>query len=44
VSLSSIRDPADRIIVATTARHLSYPLISADEAIQKGDWVETVWE
>ena len=43
VSLSSIRDPADRIIVAT-ARHLSYPLISADEAIQKGDWVETAWE
>lgn len=42
-SLSSIRDPADRTIVAT-ARHLGYPLITADEAIQEGNWVETVWE
>ncbi len=41
--LSSIRDPADRIIVAT-ARHLGCALISADEAIQDGGWVETVWE
>ena len=41
--LSSIRDPADRAIVAT-ARHLGYPLITADEAIQEGGWVETVWE
>ena len=43
VGLPSIRDPGDRIIVAT-ARHLRYPLISADEAIQEGDWVETVWD
>lgn len=42
-SLSSIRDPADRAIVAT-ARHLGYPLITADEAIQDGEWVETVWD
>jgi len=41
--LSSIRDPADRAIVAT-ARHLGYPLITADEAIQEGGWVETVWD
>jgi len=41
--LPSIRDPADRTIVAT-ARHLGYPLITADEAIQEGEWVETVWE
>ena len=41
--LSSIRDPADRIIVAT-ARHLGCALISADEAIQDAEWVETVWE
>jgi len=41
--LSSIRDPADRAIVAT-ARHLGYPLITADEEIQEGGWVETVWD
>ena len=41
--LSSIRDPADRIIVAT-ARHLGYALMTADETIQDGGWVETVWE
>lgn len=41
--LSSIRDPADRIIVAT-ARHLGCGLISADQAIQDGGWVETVRE
>ena len=41
--LSSIRDPADRAIVAT-ARHLGYPLITADEQIQEGGWVETVWD
>jgi len=41
--LSSIRDPADRTIVAT-ARHLGCALITADEAIQDGGWVETVWE
>ena len=41
--LSSIRDPVDRIIVAT-AHHLGCALISADEAIQDGGWVETVWE
>jgi PIN domain nuclease of toxin-antitoxin system len=41
--LASIRDPADRAIVAT-ARHLGYPLVTADETIQDGEWVETVWE
>ncbi len=43
LSLVAIRDPADRAIVAT-ARHLRCPLITADEIIQEGDWVETVWE
>jgi PIN domain nuclease of toxin-antitoxin system len=43
VSLVAIRDPADRAIVAT-ARHLRCPLITADEIIQDGDWVDTVWE
>jgi PIN domain nuclease of toxin-antitoxin system len=43
VGLPSIRDPADRAIVAT-ARHLGCPLITADEGIQDGGWVETVWE
>ena len=42
-SVSAIRDPADRAIVAT-ARHLRCPLITADEIIQDGDWVDTVWE
>ena len=41
--LSTIRDPADRVIVAT-ARHLGCGLITADEAIQDGGWVEMVWE
>ena len=41
--LSSMRDPADRAIVAT-ARHLGYPLITADAGIQDGGWVETVWD
>jgi hypothetical protein len=43
VSLVAIRDLPDRAIVAT-ARHLRYPLIMADEIIQDGDWVDTVWE
>lgn len=43
VFLVAIRDPADRAIVAT-ARHLRCPLITADETIQDGDWVDTVWE
>ena len=43
VSLPAIRDPADRAIVAT-ARQLRCPLITADEGIQDGDWVDTVWE
>ena len=43
VSLVAIRDPADRSIVAT-ARHLRCPLLTADEMIQDGDWVDTVWE
>jgi PIN domain nuclease of toxin-antitoxin system len=43
VSLAAIRDPEDRVIVAT-ARHLRCPLITADGIIQDGDWVDTVWE
>jgi PIN domain nuclease of toxin-antitoxin system len=43
VSLVAIRDPDDRAIVGT-ARHLRCPLITADETIQDGDWVDTVWE
>ena len=42
VSLADIRDPADRAIVAT-ARHLRCPLITADEVIHDGNWIETVW-
>jgi PIN domain nuclease of toxin-antitoxin system len=42
-ALVAIRDPADRAIVAT-ARHLRCPLITADEFIQDGNWVDTVWE
>ncbi len=42
VPLRAIRDPADRVIVAT-ARHLGRPLITADEIIRDGKWVETVW-
>jgi PIN domain nuclease of toxin-antitoxin system len=43
VGLNAIRDPADRAIVAT-ARHLRCPLIIADDAIQDGNWVDTIWE
>lgn len=43
VALDAIRDPADRVIVAT-ARHLGYPVITADDVIHEGDWVETVWD
>jgi PIN domain nuclease of toxin-antitoxin system len=43
VGLAAIRDPADRVIVAT-ARNLRRPLITADEIIQDGNWVDTVWE
>ena len=43
VSLAAIRDSADRAIVAT-ARQLRSPLITADEFIQDGDWVDTIWE
>ena len=43
VSLGAIRDPADRAIVATT-RQLRCPLITADELIRDGEWVDTVWE
>lgn len=43
LSLITIRDPADRAIVAT-ARHLRCPLITADEIIQDGHWIETVWD
>jgi PIN domain nuclease of toxin-antitoxin system len=41
ISLAAIRDPAARAIVAT-ARHLRCPLITADELIQDGDWIDTV--
>jgi PIN domain nuclease of toxin-antitoxin system len=43
VALTAIRDPADRAIVAT-ARHLRCPLITADEIIRDGKWVDTVWD
>lgn len=43
LSLSAIRDPADRAIVAT-ARHLRFRLITADDVIQDGKWVDTVWQ
>jgi PIN domain nuclease of toxin-antitoxin system len=43
VALATIRDPADRAIVAT-ARHLRCPLVTADEIIQDGKWVDTVWD
>jgi PIN domain nuclease of toxin-antitoxin system len=43
LALGAIRDPADRAIVAT-ARYLRCPLITADEIIQDGKWVDTVWE
>lgn len=43
IAMRSIRDPADRIIVAT-ARHLGYPLITADEVVHESDWVETIWD
>ena len=43
VALVAIHDPADRTIIAT-ARYLRCPLITADEIIQDGDWVDTVWE
>jgi PIN domain nuclease of toxin-antitoxin system len=43
VALVAISDPADRAIVAT-ARHLRCPLITADEIIQDGHWVDTVWD
>ncbi|MEX0801726.1 MAG: type II toxin-antitoxin system VapC family toxin [Candidatus Binatia bacterium] len=42
ISLADIRDPADRAIVAT-ARHLRCPLITADETIHDGNWIETAW-
>ena len=42
VALIAIRDPADRAIVAT-ARYLRSPLITADEIIHDGKWVDTVW-
>ena len=43
VALVAIRDPADRVIVAT-ARYLRCSLITADEIIQDGKWVDTVWQ
>ena len=43
VALVAIRDPADRAIVAA-AIYLRCPLITADEIIQDGKWVDTVWE
>ena len=43
VPLAAIRDPADRATVAT-ARQLRCPLITADELIRDGEWVDTVWD
>ena len=43
LGLTVIRDPADRVIVAT-ARHLRFPLITTDDLILDGNWVQTVWE
>ena len=43
VSLVAIRDSADRAIVAT-ARQLRCPLITADELVRDGEWVDTVWD
>jgi PIN domain nuclease of toxin-antitoxin system len=43
IALADIRDPADRAIVAT-ARYLRCPLITADEIIQDGKWLDTVWD
>jgi len=43
VALVAIRDPADRAIVAT-ARYLRCPLITAEEIILDGHWVDTVWD
>ena len=43
LALAAIRDPADRAIVAP-ARHQRSPLITADEIIQDGNWVDTVWD
>lgn len=43
VSLATIRDPADRAIVAT-ARYLRCPLITADQILQDGKWLDTVWD
>ena len=42
VSLAAIRDPADRVIVAT-ARQLRCPLITADVLISDGNLTDTVW-
>ena len=35
---------ASAVAIVATARHLRCPLITADEIIQDGDWVDTVWE
>ena len=43
VTLVPIRNPADRAIVAT-ARHLGCSRITADDVIQHGKWVNTVWD
>jgi PIN domain nuclease of toxin-antitoxin system len=38
----TIRDPADRLIVATALRH-SVPLVTKDERIRRAGVVETIW-
>ena len=43
VSLGTIRDPADKAIVAS-ARQLRCPLITADDLIRDGNWIDTVWD
>jgi PIN domain nuclease of toxin-antitoxin system len=43
VALTAIRDPADKAVVAS-ARQLHCPLITADELIRDGNWIDTVWD
>jgi PIN domain nuclease of toxin-antitoxin system len=43
IALTTIRDPADRAIVAS-ARQLRCPLITADDLILDGNWADTVWD
>jgi PIN domain nuclease of toxin-antitoxin system len=42
VQFPAIRDPFDRVIVAT-AHTLDYPLLTNDSFLQEGGFVPTVW-